>query len=63
MGKVVSRNLFHDQLTATLPGMPDGRYLVLRYVTRFANKTHAVESITLMTESDGTWWVAGYFIK
>jgi len=43
--------------------MPDGRYLVLRYVTRFANKTHAVESITLMTESDGTWWVAGYFIK
>ena len=63
LGKVVSRNLFHDQLTATLPGMPDGRYLVLRYVTRFANKTHAVESITLMTESDGTWWVAGYFIK
>lgn len=63
LGKVVSRDLFHDQLTATLPGMPDGRYLVLRYVTRFANKAHAVESITLMKESDGTWRVAGYFIK
>ena len=63
LGEVVSRDLFHDQFTTTLPGMPDGRYLVMRYVTRFANKAHAVESITLMAESDGTWRVAGYFIK
>jgi hypothetical protein len=63
LGKVVSRDLSHDQLTTTLPGMPDGSYLLLRYVTRFANKAHAVESITLIKESDGTWRVAGYFIK
>lgn len=63
LGNVVSRDLFHDQLTTTLPGMPDGSYLVLRYVTRFTNKAHAVESITLMKESEGTWRVAGYFIK
>ncbi len=63
LGEVVSRDLSNDQLTVTLPGMPDGRYLLLRYVTRFTNKAHAVESITLMKEPDGTWRVAGYFIK
>ncbi len=63
LGDLVSRDLFHDQLTTTLPGMPDGLYLVLRYATRFANKAHAVESITVMKDPDGTWRVAGYFIK
>jgi len=63
LGNVVSRDLLHDQLTTTLPGNPDGSYLVLRYVTRFTNKTHAVKSITLIKESEGTWRVAGYFIK
>jgi len=63
LGGLVSRKLFHDQLTSTLPGMPDGLYLVLRFVTRFENKVHAVESVTLMKDIHGTWRVAGYFIK
>ena len=63
LGELLSRDLFHDQSTTSLPGMPDGHYLILRYATTFANKAKTVESITVMKEDDGTWRVAGYFIK
>ncbi|CCK81269.1 DUF4019 domain-containing protein [Desulfobacula toluolica] len=63
LGNLISRDLFHDQLTASLPGMPDGQYLILRYVSKFANKAKSVESVTVMIDTDGKWRVAGYFIK
>ncbi len=63
LGELLSRDLFHDQSTTSLPGMPDGQYLILRYATTFANKARAVESITVIKDEDGSWRVAGYFIK
>ena len=47
----------------TLPGAPDGSYVVLIYDTTFANKANAVETVTFMQEKDGSWRAAGYFIK
>ncbi len=63
LGELISREPFHDRLATTLPGMPDGHYLILRYVSKFANKANAVESVTVMVDADGKWRVTGYFIK
>ena len=63
LGAVISRRLRSAQATTSLPGLPDGNYLILLYDTQFANKKVAVETITPMRESDGTWRVAGYYIR
>ncbi|MHA3775198.1 DUF4019 domain-containing protein [Verrucomicrobiota bacterium sgz303538] len=63
LGKVVSRKLKGAKYTKTLPGAPDGEYVVLQYDTSFANKQEAVETITPMLDKDGKWRVSGYFIK
>ena len=62
MGPVLNRRLFHDRFTTTLPGMPDGEYIIIRFVTEFKNKQSAVETVSLMKDEQ-TWKVAGYFIK
>ena len=49
--------------TRTLPGAPDGEYVVIQFDTQFENKAAAVETVTAMHEKDGSWRVAGYFIK
>ena len=63
LGALLERRLFHDRFTSTLPGMPDGEYLVLRFVTAFQHKQSAVETVSLMKDDHDTWRVAGYFIK
>jgi len=63
LGKLVSRKLVSRQLTHTLPGAPDGTYVVLSYQAQFENKKSAVETITPMLDSDGRWRVSGYFIR
>ena len=49
--------------TNSLPGVPDGKYVVVQYDTAFENKAAAVETLTLAQDRDGSWRVAGYFIK
>ncbi len=62
-GKVFSRELLMAEHQTSLPGVPDGNYFVIQFSTKFEHKTHAVETITMAKESDGTWKAAGYFIK
>ena len=63
LGKLISRKLISKQYATTLPGAPDGEYVVIRYETSFENKNSAIETITPMLEKDGRWKVAGYYIK
>lgn len=49
--------------STTLPGAPDGEYVVILYDTSFENKKSAVETVTQMIDKDGNWHVAGYYIK
>lgn len=63
LGKMLSRNLKSATYTKTLPGAPDGEYVVIEYNTSFEHKQSAVETITPMLDKDGTWRVSGYFIK
>jgi hypothetical protein len=45
-----------------LPGMPDGNYNIVQYMSQFTNKKAAVETVVL-EKSGQKWKVAGYFIK
>ncbi len=63
LGAVLSRTLESATFTRTLPGAPDGEYVVIQYDTKFENKAAAVETITPMHNKDGSWRVAGYYIR
>ncbi|HVZ16654.1 MAG TPA: DUF4019 domain-containing protein [Terriglobales bacterium] len=63
LGNVVSRKLDNAQYSTTLPGAPDGEYVVLKYDTSFANKKSAVETVVMMLDKDEQWRVSGYFIR
>jgi len=63
LGKTLSRKLMSAKHTTTLPGAPDGQYLVIQYQTSFENKRSAVETVTPMRDQNGSWRVSGYYIK
>ena len=63
LGEVLSRNLKSKKYSKTLPGAPDGEYVVIQYETSFRNKQHAIETVTPMLDKDGKWRVSGYYIK
>jgi hypothetical protein len=63
LGAVISRSLKAKNFATSLPGAPDGEYVVIQFATSFENKTSAVETITPMMDKDGQWRVSGYYIK
>ena len=63
LGKTISRKVASTQCTTSLPGSPDGEYVVIQYQTSFENKQSAIETLTLMLTRSDVWKVAGYFIK
>jgi hypothetical protein len=63
MGKVLQRGDALADYTTSLPGAPDGEYVIMQLQTSFENKVQAVETITAMLDPDGVWRVAGYYIK
>lgn len=63
LGKVNSRQVKAVTAATSLPGAPDGEYVVIQFNTSFANKKKAVETVTPMKDSDGKWRVSGYYIK
>ena len=63
LGAVVSRKVKSKTYATSLPGAPDGEYVVIQYDTDFENKQSSVETITPMRDSDGVWRVSGYYVN
>jgi hypothetical protein len=63
LGAVISRRLKTKNFATSLPGAPDGEYVVIQFATSFENKASAVETVTPMMDKDGQWRVSGYYIK
>lgn len=63
LGPVQSREMASAEYTRTLPGAPDGEYVVIQYRTKFENKADAVETVTPMRDPDGVYRVSGYYIR
>jgi hypothetical protein len=62
-GEVISREVKTRSYLTSLPGAPDGEYVVIQFETSFENKKSAVETVIPMKDGDGRWRVSGYFIK
>ncbi|MGD0986673.1 MAG: DUF4019 domain-containing protein [Candidatus Sulfotelmatobacter sp.] len=63
LGKLLSRKLKGATYKTSLPGAPDGEYVVIQYDSSFEHKQAAVETVTPMLDKDGKWRVSGYHIK
>jgi hypothetical protein len=63
LGALKSRTLLSATHTGTLPGAPDGDYVVLQFSSAFEHKASAVETVTPMKDADGKWQVSGYYIR
>jgi hypothetical protein len=63
LGKLISRKVKSATYTSSLPGAPDGQYVVIQFNTSFENKKSGIETVTPMIDKDGKWRVSGYYIK
>jgi hypothetical protein len=63
LGNLVSRELKNSTYKTSLPGAPDGQYVVIQFKTSFENKKSAIETVTPMMDKDGNWRVSGYYIN
>ncbi len=63
LGKALRRQVKSTQYMTSMPGAPDGEYVVIQFDTSFEDKKTAVETVTSMMDKDGRWRVAGYYIK
>lgn len=63
LGNLDSRKLANETYKSSLPGAPDGEYVIMQFDASFANKKSAVETVTAVMDKDGAWRVAGYFIR
>lgn len=63
LGALLTRTETSAKATTSLPGVPDGKYLVLSYDASFVNKQRAVETMAMVLQADGQWKVAGYVVK
>jgi len=63
LGRVIRRNMRSKQYMTSLPGAPDGEYVVIQYETSFKNKKAAIETVAPMLDKDKKWRVSGYYIK
>jgi len=61
-GALVSRRLRGAKYTDSLPGAPDGHYVVIQFEATYERKRSAIETVTPMLEGGG-WRVSGYFIR
>lgn len=63
IGSLETREMATSEFSTTLPGAPDGEYVVFQFNSSFEHKATAIETVTAMKDADGEWRVAGYFIK
>jgi Protein of unknown function (DUF4019) len=63
LGKLISRKVKSAFYKTSLPGAPDGQYVVIQFNTSFENKKSGIETVTPKMDKDGMWRVSGYYIK
>ena len=63
LGALKVRKLKSATFARTLPGAPDGEYVVIQFDSQFENKAAAIETITPMKDKDGAFRVSGYYVK
>lgn len=62
LGELRSRRFRKTEAMTSVPGLPDGEYVIFQFATAFENKKEAIETFVLMKEG-GDWKPVGYFIQ
>jgi Protein of unknown function (DUF4019) len=63
LGTLEKRTRQRMTFATSVPGAPDGQYVIMQFHTTFSHKASATETVTCMLDTDGAWRVAGYFIR
>jgi hypothetical protein len=63
LGGLEARELISNKAATSLPGAPDGNYVVILYHTSFTHKASATETVVMMLDKDGHYRLSGYFIR
>ena len=63
VGALKARQVQSATFRRDLPGAPDGEYVVIQFASAFRGKASAIETVTVMKDRDGSWRVAGYYLK
>jgi hypothetical protein len=67
MREALGNRLLREQVavmdTDTVGSAPAGRYVVVEYRSKFAQRPNAFESVTTMLCDDGKWRVVGYSVR
>ena len=63
LGARQSRKLKDIKAAPAIKGLPAGQYVQVKYLSSYANKKVANETITAVLGGDGTWRVAQYTVN
>ena len=62
-GKILSRVLVSGEYKTTLPGVPEGEYVLIKFKASFEKRISLTESITPQLDKEGKWRVSGYYFR
>jgi hypothetical protein len=62
-GKNLDRTIRSIGYYTSLPGVPDGQYVSIKFKSTFENQGLAIETITPMLEKDGKWRISAYYMN
>ncbi|MBS1173880.1 MAG: hypothetical protein H6R05_11 [Burkholderiaceae bacterium] len=62
-GECLVHNHHSAIFTQDLANAPTGAYVVIQYQSDFARQVNVTEVVTCFKEIDGSWKVAGYFLR
>jgi len=62
LGRVLIREQKQADYSTLVPGGQPGKYVMVVYLTQFANTTPVLEKVLVKLDDDGRWRIAGYDI-
>lgn len=62
LGESLNRVVTESTQNDSLPGVPDGQYMILLFDSQFEHLDPAIETLTLFNE-EREWRVVGYYIR
>ena len=63
LGSMKSREVMKATGAPKYQSTPDGDFVMIQFSTQFENFPQAIETVSPMRQKDGSWRVAGYFVK
>ncbi len=63
LGKLLSRTVKGAETTTSLPGVPDGKHVVMQFDTAFEHRATATETVVFSEDETGATGASGYLIK